>query len=397
MFRRILLLLLAAMLPPDRDVSADPPAPDRPATVITPADIRPHVEYLASPELQGRGDPRTKNLAARYLIARFEELGLQPLFGDSYFQDVPGPKDEEGRKTRLGRNVGAFLPGDDPAVADEIIILSAHYDHLGKRGNVIYPGADDNASSVAMLLEVARHLQREPKVSRSVAFVCFDLEEHLLWGSRWFAAHPPWSLERVKLFITADLLGRSLGDLPLNTVFVMGSEHATGLKETLHQIRPAAELKVSPLGADLVGTRSDYGPFRDAEVPFLFFSSGEHPDYHTPRDTPERLDYGKLAGISNYITELCRRVANASVPPKWISKPQHELDEIHTLHRITELLLELDDQRREAGKPGLNTVQRLMVTNLNSRTAGILREGRTDPEDRPGLIRSAQLLLLAVF
>ena len=125
--------------------------------------------------------------------------------------------------------------------------------------------------------------------------------------------HPPWPLEQIKLFITADMIGRSLGDLPLPTVFVMGSEHARGLKDALMQTRLPPGLELSPLGADLVGTRSDYGPFRDRKIPFLFFSTGEHPDYHTPQDVPEKVDFTKAAAISSVILwRLCRHVADAA-------------------------------------------------------------------------------------
>src|SRR5690606_27127618 len=101
-----------------------------------------------------------------------------------------------------------------------------------------------------------RSLAAESPPECSVAFVGFDLEERMLWGSRWFASNPPRPLEDLRLFITADMVGRSLGRLDLPTVFVLGSEHAPRLKQTLDAVTPPEGLEVSRLGIDLIGTRS---------------------------------------------------------------------------------------------------------------------------------------------
>lgn len=384
---------------------ADPPSDAKSAQSagssdrIAPDVIRRHVEYLASPALEGRGARRGKRLAAEYIRRRFEELKLQPLFGDGgFFQEVPGPRTKQGQETIAGRNIGAFLTGSDPALRDEFIIVSAHYDHLGIRNGKIYPGADDNAGSVAMLLEVARQfVEGSIRPKRTMVFLSCDLEENMLWGSRWFAAHPPWSLERVKLFVTAEMIGRTLGDLPLGTIFVLGSEHARGLKQIVDGAECAPELKVAHLGIDLIGTRSDYGPFRDEKVPFLFFSGGEHPDYHKPTDTADRLDYARAARVSQLIFDTCRRVADAAEPPQWTDDPERGLDEVRTLHRITELLLAADEAVDSAGTPKLNSVQRFTVSNVHTRTARIIERGEVLADERPWLVRSAQVLLLTVF
>ena len=358
------------------------------------ARLKTHVEVLASPEYEGRGTAAGRRKAINYLLKHFHDLRLEPAFGESFEQDVPGPKKENGELPLWGINVAGVLPGSDPQLRDEIIVLGVHFDHLGIRDKAIYPGADDNASSLAMMLEAARELstQRE-RPKRTIAFVGFDLEEHLLWGSRWFAAHPPWPLKQVKLFITADLLGRSLGDLPLPVCFVMGSESGTHLRELLTRLQPPDAWELARLGADLVGTRSDYGPFRDAEVPFLFFSTGEHPDYHTPRDTPDRLDYGHLAANANTILELVKQVADQPQAPTWQKQSEGDLDEARTIQRITSLLLKFDAE----GKRPLTSIQRLLVTQVDQKTRQILQRGVLSREDRPWLIRSTQALLFTVF
>lgn len=366
--------------------------------------MRPHIEFLASPKLAGRSGA-AKAEARGYIVDQWKAVGLKPLFASStsesdkstsaateFEQAIPGPTAEDGTRPILGTNIAAWLPGSDPKLADEIVIISAHYDHLGTRDGHVYAGADDNASGVAMVIESARRLSaRDGKPKRSVAFVCFDLEEQMLWGSRWFAAHPPWPIERVKLFVTADMIGRNLGDLPMPAVFVMGSEMAPQLGSALDTVGTPAGLEVCRLGADIVGTRSDYGPFRDKQIPFLFFSTGEHPDYHTPRDTPDRIDYDKAARIASLMLKVSHNIADTNEPPVWTVPDQRRLEEPRVLLRITTLLLEADKQ-----KP-LTKAQKFLVTNVHNRAAKILEAKTMTADDRVWLVRMSQLLLASVF
>ncbi|MDA0589681.1 MAG: M28 family peptidase [Planctomycetota bacterium] len=360
--------------------------------VIQAAAIQEHVEWLASPERRGRAG-RDAYLVGDYLKVRFEAAGLKPLFeNDSFFQSIPGPTREDGTKTRYGRNVAGWIPGSDPQLKDEFIIVSAHYDHLGSRAGSYFPGADDNASGTAMLIEAAEAFAKSGKPTRrSVVFIGFDLEEHLLWGSRWFAAHPPWPIENVKLFMTADMIGRSLGDLPIETVFVMGSEHGVGLDETLASLGSPRDLSIAPLGIDLIGTRSDYGPFRDRKVPFLFFCTGQHPDYHKVTDTPDKIDADQIASIGDYILRVTRHMANSDSTPEWTSEPQPRMAEVKALHRIATLLLEAE------GFENLNTLQKFIITQAEVQARQTIDRGTLTDSERTGLIRTAQVLMLSVF
>ncbi|MEE3364333.1 MAG: M28 family peptidase [Planctomycetota bacterium] len=369
--------------------AADKKTTPTPPTPISVSGVKPHVEWLADPARRGRSGESARE-SANYLRDHFRRLKLRPLFGDSYFQPLPGRTDENKKAPRtIGQNVGAVLPGRK---SDEIVILSAHYDHLGVSKNSVYPGADDNASGVALMLEIARHLaNRKTPPDRTIAFVGFDLEERLLWGSRWFAANPPWPLERVKLFITADMVGRSLGNLPLPTVFCLGSEHAPQLRTVLDRVGSPRGLEVARLGADLIGTRSDYGPFRDRKVPFLFFSTGEHPDYHTPRDTPEKVDFPKLARITNLVLAILTEVADGRADPEWVDKVQLGLDEPRALHRITSLMME------EERLKGLTDLQKLLVSTTRNKCRQILDAGKITADDRKWLVRASALLLFSVF
>ena len=356
-----------------------------------PEDVRPHVEYLASDDLRGRRGMGGQ-AAARYIKNHFRKLELLPLFDGEYLQEIPGPPREDGRKTIYGQNVGAWLPGSDPELRDEFVIVSAHYDHLGMREGKIFHGADDNASGTSMVLEVAeRFASLKTKPARSMVFLSFDLEEHMLWGSRWFVSHAPWEMEQIKLFITADMIGRSLGNLPIATAFVMGSEHGSTLPGTLDKIGEPAGFNIARMGIDLIGTRSDYGPFRDQKVPFLFFSTGEHPDYHKPTDTAEKINYEQVAAVSSLVFRVTRNVAESETPPLWVEKIEPQLEEVRAVHHISELLL-------EAGRNGeLNTFQQFIVTQAEVQTRLILERGTVTPEERVGLIRTAQILLLSVF
>ncbi len=362
---------------------------------VTAAEVRPHIEFLASPALQGRGGPQ-RAIAAKYLRDRFEELGLEPLFADdSYDQPIPGAnRAADADPPVIGINVGGWIPGSDPKLKDEFVIISAHYDHLGVRGGEVYPGADDNASGVAMMLETAREIAAMTvKPRRSLVFVGFDLEEEMLWGSRWFASHPPWPLDRLKLFITADMIGRSLGNLDLPTVFVLGSERAPHLQTVLDETPVPEGLELARLGIDLIGTRSDYGPFRDRKIPFLFFSTGQHGDYHTPRDVAELIDYEKVARVSRVVLSIAVLVADSDDAPEWSDEVAPDLAEASAIHRITELVLEAD----RTGERSINGLQRFFVSQVYAKTGNAIRLGRLTGAERQWLTRSSQLLLLSVF
>jgi len=367
---------------------ADQPGPTVCASRVSEAAIRCHVEYLASPELGGRRGPGEQK-AAQYVRDHFACLGLRPLFGSSYYQPIQGLDPNGSRETVvIGRNVGAWLSGCDPRLKEEAILIAAHYDHLGTIDGQVYPGADDNASGVAMLLEVARVLSESPvPLRRSVLFVSFDLEEQMLLGSRWFVAHCPVPLKRIRLAVVADLLGRSLGDLPVSMVFVCGSEHSRQLRAWLRQVRPTGKLEVVRMAADMIGTRSDYGPFRDRRVPFLFFSTGEHADYHTPNDVAERVRCDQVAQISEVILQTVRLAANGDEAPQWEDASDVTLDEAETLHRITGLLLD-----PQVHYP-LNPLQRTLV----GRAERLAAQKRWTSADRTWMRRSTQLLLLSVF
>jgi hypothetical protein len=356
-------------------------------------ELKAHVYRLASPEFLGRAGPGGAR-ASRHLAATFERLGLRPAFVDSFFQPIPSLlADPQDKDSFLGRNVVAVLPGHDPKLKDEWVLLCAHYDHLGQRGGKLYPGADDNATGVAMLLEVAEHFALCPeKPRRTLVFACFDLEEDGLRGSTYFATHPPLPMKKLKASLTADMLGRSMANVMDEYVFVLGSERSKRLRRLLEEVKPPPGLTAGRLGADLIGTRSDYGPFRDREVPFLFFSTGQHLDYHRPTDLPERIDYEKLWRVSLWVRDLMRRLADDDESPAWEPKElPPDLDEIRTVRVLV---------RRVLDKPELyplSAKKRELVEGVESRLTKIVDKGEVSTEDRSWLLWTARLLLATVF
>jgi Zn-dependent M28 family amino/carboxypeptidase len=187
------------------------------------------------------------------------------------------------------------------------------------------------------------------------------------------------------------MIGRSLGNLDLPTVFVLGSEHAPHLKSVLDRAGEPQGLEVSRLGIDLIGTRSDYGPFRDRKIPFLFFSTGQSDVYHTPQDLPATIDYEKLARVTGLIDAVVVAAANDDATPTWTDDIRPNIDEAKTLHRISTRLL------AEAETRQLGAVQLLTIGQAKSRTEAILARGEMTTDERAWLVRLSQFMLLSVF
>jgi hypothetical protein len=302
------------------------------------------VRYLAGEELRGRGAWEDRKKAAAFVAKAFEDAGWKPLPGrDSYFVDHGGTKEEPEV-----RNVAAWLPTgrDVPAGGEEYVILSAHYDHLGVKDGKVYPGADDNASGVAALLEVAWGLAQttweEPPL-RAFCFVAFDLEEQNLVGSRRFVAEPPVPLDRCAAFVTMDQMGRSIADLAPGTLFLMGGESSPEVASAVE----AAELpeggRKAVLGIDFQPPTgySDYVPFQEKKVPFLFMSTGACAHYHQPGDVPDKIDYDRLAEYVGVARELVGHLAFCEKRPTWRDgEPAPSLEEVTTIRDLVALAQE---------------------------------------------------------
>ena len=275
---------------------------------------------------------------------------MKPAFGGDFVQDVLAP---DGRGV-IGHNIAATLEGSDPTLRDEWIIVGAHFDHLGRSGSAYFPGADDNASGVAMMLEVARCMANAAtRPKRSVMFVGFDLEEYGLIGSRYFADHPPVPLAKVKLFVTADMIGRSLGGVCDGVVFVFGTQTSPGMKRIVDSAAAHQPIRLAPLGNDvLVIDRSDYGPFRARSIPYLFFSTGENPRYHKTTDTSDTIDYETALAATRVICDTIRRAASVPELRGWNGVTEPTIDEALAVREVLRTMLQ-NHEKLGIGSPGM--------------------------------------------
>lgn len=211
------------------------------------------------------------------------------------------------------RNVVALLPGADPTLAAEYVIVGAHFDHLGMGGEgsldpdarAVHNGADDNASGTAGMLEIARHLAQGPRPARSVLFIAFTGEEKGLWGSAHFVAQPTVALDRAEAMLNLDMVGR----LAENTVTVFGTGTAAEWEDVANaaNARLAQPLKLA-FSPDGYGP-SDHASFTAAGIPVLHFFTNTHVDYHRPSDDWDKIDADGLDRIAELGAGIARSLA----------------------------------------------------------------------------------------
>ena len=222
---------------------------------------------------------------------------------------------------RRATNVIGLVPGVDPAVAGEAVVIGAHYDHLGREGGAMYPGADDNASGTAVVLGLAQSLTAS-RPPRTLVFILFAGEEIGLLGSDYHVRHPSAvPVERMAAMLNFDMVGRLEG----RHLLVGGVDTGSSFRALVDAAAKEAGLDVDPRPA---GTGpSDHTRFHGAGVPVLFFHSGSHRDYHRPSDTADRIDAAGMARIAHLGRVLVTRMADgarpvfASVPETPRSRP----------------------------------------------------------------------------
>jgi hypothetical protein len=219
-------------------------------------------------------------------------------------------------------NVVGILEGSDPRLKHEYVVLSAHMDHVGVgspvKGDSIYNGADDDASGTIAVVEAAEAFaQLQPRPKRSIIFLTVSGEEKGLWGSAYFADHPPVPIANIVADLNTDMVGRNWKD----TIVAIGKEHSD-LGATLNRVGAAhPELRMQPIDdkwpqENFYG-RSDHYNFAKKGVPILFFFNGVHDDYHRPSDSVDKIDAEKESRIVKLVFYLGLDVANAADRPKW--------------------------------------------------------------------------------
>ena len=263
------------------------------------------VTTLADPKFEGRAAGSPGGIAARaWILERFKASGLHPVSGSYVFpfkfarQSMTGLDGE-------GANVLGMCVGKDPTLP--MFVVSAHYDHLGIRDGVIYPGADDNASGVAVILEVAAYCQKHP-FRRSLVFAAFDAEEGGLNGARVFVSNPPLPKDRIALNVNLDMVSRS----EKREIFIAGTYHTPALKAPLEEVARGAPItvlfghdrpKAIAGGVDDWTNQSDHGPFHAAKIPFVYFGVEDHADYHKPTDTADKISRGFFVDVAETVLD----------------------------------------------------------------------------------------------
>jgi len=222
------------------------------------------------------------------------------------------------RETTNTRNVEMILPGEDPALRDQYIIIGAHFDHLGMGGPGsgtraldtvgIHHGADDNASGVAMMLGLAEKFAKtRDSHKRSIIFLAFTGEEEGLLGSKHFADDPGINLSKVNVMINLDMVGR-LNET--NNLQISGVGTAEGMKNLIYSKTDTSVIKLT-LSDEGYGP-SDHSSFYGKNIPVLFYFTGAHMDYHTPKDTWDRINYKGMAEISDLVFNVARYLSSDS-------------------------------------------------------------------------------------
>jgi aminopeptidase N len=288
-----------------------------PAGLFSVARMRRDIAFLADEDLAGRGLGTAQlERAADYIAQQFRAAGLQPGGdNDSYFQTWQ--QQVEALDTRMAmKNVIAVLPGSDPRYAGQSLVVGAHYDHLGRgehngrrqdRGN-IHPGADDNASGIAVMLEMARSLKDNP-LPRTLVFIAFTGEETGKLGSRHYVRHGnAYPADRSIAMLNLDTVGR-LGEQPL---ILFGTGTADEWVHIFHGASYVTGVAVKAV-ADDFGS-SDQTAFIEAGIPAVQFFSGNHEDVHRPADTPEKVDHDGLVRVARVLNETVRYLGERPEP-----------------------------------------------------------------------------------
>ncbi len=222
-------------------------------------------------------------------------------------------------------NVCALLEGRDPELKQEAVLYSCHMDHLGRAADGSYfPGADDNASGTASVLEIARAyaaLPEKERPRRSILFLVVSGEELGLWGSSWFVKHPTWPLEKIVADVNMDMVGRSTKKVPSDTIAVTPTYRNRAFSSLA---REAAWLGLAfglqMANGDRFYARSDHYNFAKAGIPVVFFCDDEHPDYHMPTDTADKIEFDKVERVARLSFLLGYRTANRDGRPETLGR-----------------------------------------------------------------------------
>ena len=294
--------------------AAPAPAPAvAPQVQPVPEQLLADVRILSADDMEGRdtGSPGGERARA-YIVSRLEAIGIAaPLMGrlQPFAAEVPT---RSGPKRYAGTNILGLIPGT--RVPDRYIVISAHYDHVGTRDGLIYNGADDNASGVATMLEIATRLKAQPP-EHSVIIVAFDGEERGLIGAKHFVQAPPVPLTSIALNLNFDMTARAETD---GHLWVTGTWQHPTLRPMLESVTAVGPVSLAfgkdtpqDTGENNWVEASDHGAFFKAGIPFLYLGVDYHPDYHRPSDDFERITPSVFASATELAVSSFRALDRA--------------------------------------------------------------------------------------
>lgn len=292
------------------------------ANTITTKDLTKHLYTIAAEDLKGRATGELgQKIAAQFIANYYQKQQISSPLGDmNYYQIIPKSFLPKGTKAS-SENVVAYIKGSEKP--DEILILSAHYDHLGITDGQINNGADDNSSGTSAILEIAQAFKiaenegHRPK--RSILFLHFTAEEIGKQGSEYYVMHPVFPLENTITDLNIDMIGRydKKHSKNNNYVYVIGSDR---LSNELHYLSEKVNNTFYNIDLDYrynsendsnhYYERSDHYNFAVHDIPVIFYFNGEHEDYHKPSDTPDKIDFELLAKRTKLIFATAWQLAN---------------------------------------------------------------------------------------
>lgn len=294
---------------------------DRGLMTITTEELSDKLTTIASDRFAGRGTGYTEELAAQYIEDKFAEFGITPGYHGSYRQ-----KFSVNRGRGYTWNIVGYLPSNREFNNDEVVVIGGHYDHLGRRGDAIYNGADDNGSGTAAIIEIAEAFSEiRDHLRRTVVFIAFSAEEIGLYGSKYYVNNPLFPLEDTSYMINLDMIGW-LRNKKLDFLGGGSSSYMTYLIEKISKRYDS----ITPRITDSAGGGSDHVPFIRKGVPAVFLHTGLHSVYHRPTDTAEKINYDGLTDVTKVAFELVWEIAqSAKGNIDWIKPeetPQWDLD-----------------------------------------------------------------------
>ena len=296
------------------------------ASTITAKELSDHLYTYASDEFEGRntGEPGQKK-AVEYLKSFYINKEIKsPINENDYFQEVPATFMNNlirNGKLKDSENVLAYIEGSEKP--DEIIVISAHLDHVGIEDGAIYNGADDDGSGTVAILEIAEAFQKaqmeENGPKRSILFLHVTGEEKGLLGSRYYTENPIFPLANTIANLNIDMIGRidERHQKNSNYIYLIGSDK---LSSELHVISEEANKKYIQMDLDYKYNddndpnrfyyRSDHYNFAKVNIPVIFYFNGTHEDYHRPTDTPDKINYELLESRTRLIFHTAWELAN---------------------------------------------------------------------------------------